>query len=1046
MPAPEVSPPSRPNVAPSFVPFTGAAAAQGQSQAYIDSSGGNAPFPGVGGTNPDFIKPGKRYVQVDPQEELLDSVLLPGQAIYPDRSGQGGIPGGMAAAHDLPHWSRQREQVHPSLLVHGRVAVSLTSQPPSEAERRYLQTLRRDTLFENTLLTLSKNLTSKTLIRFRGSDEVTEYQNWIDAMERYFDTHTILNNALQALLALETFSDHAMVWWRSHRRRLPRLTLSFDQLKEWLCIELVPMAEPGAAHLQWADLTFDGNLDTYFQKVRTLYRYHSMPPRECQVLAARPFGQALVERIRAAAVPMGSGGLPPTQWEAIVRSYVTETEANPTFQSWGRGTLEPVRRHARLRQSRLEVCEVGSDGDDESEPEMLPDVPKGTREEVWCAMLYSGIVVGGGKQLKIGEGSSPCFKCGKPDHGWIRCPMRKQGKCGVCGSDEHYTRFCAHRFHPDPKAPIIPRPGPKSKPNAPFPHAASTSRATRSSSVAPTKLRKVVVSPTEDDEELDEEEVKESADLPISEVTSEAESTSEEAATASDHVHLRQVCLQPELTTDAPRWVKEMLKEPHHRQRIGKGTYPLKDPRKAQQLYYAARVDGRPGTMLYDLGASHSFVDLRWIKKHGLKTFTNKMKTEVHLFIGVLENAVPSLLVTKRFCFAGATYSWRFLAIDPAPSDLVLGMDFFVRHRPLLDVMTFRLWATAPTETLTSPKSLVDDREDQWDSTDQVVAHDVPEIGHLRGLKIFSLGSDFPYAPYWDNGRVHLFSVTANTVDEAEQLEDFYKILDSELLTVVRKHDKVFAPPDKEPPRREITHEIKLVCEAAPIKRRPYPLPPHKLDAMRTQISDLANNGWIEPSVSPWGAPILFVPKKSGELRLCVDFRDLNSVTVDDCFPLPRIDVMLYKARDATLFSTLDLASGFHQIEVEGNSRPLTAFRLPEAVDGSSLWQWKVMPFGLRNAPPTFQRAMTRALNGLDHCATVYIDDILIFSRDKKEHLQHLDQVFTALGRHQYHVRLQKCEFLQKEVKFLGHKLTPEGGMHPERQGGGFERVENTIY
>ena len=307
------------------------------------------------------------------------------------------------------------------------------------------------------------------------------------------------------------------------------------------------------------------------------------------------------------------------------------------------------------------------------------------------------------------------------------------------------------------------------------------------------------------------------------------------------------------------------------------------------------------------------------------------------------------------------------------------------------------------------------------------MAHDVPEIGHLRGLKIFSLGSDFPYAPYWDNGRVHLFSVTANTVDEAEQLEDFYKILDSELLTVVRKHDKVFAPPDKEPPRREITHEIKLVCEAAPIKRRPYPLPPHKLDAMRTQISDLANNGWIEPSVSPWGAPILFVPKKSGELRLCVDFRDLNSVTVDDCFPLPRIDVMLHKARDATLFSTLDLASGFHQIEVEGNSRPLTAFRLPEAVDGSSLWQWKVMPFGLRNAPPTFQRAMTRALNGLDHCATVYIDDILIFSRDKKEHLQHLDQVFTALGRHQYHVRLQKCEFLQKEVKFLGHKLTPEG-------------------
>ena len=96
-------------------------------------------------------------------------------------------------------------------------------------------------------------------------------------------------------------------------------------------------------------------------------------------------------------------------------------------------------------------------------------------------------------------------------------------------------------------------------------------------------------------------------------------------------------------------------------------------------------------------------------------------------------------------------------------------------------------------------------------------------------------------------------------------------------------------------------------------------------------------------------------------------------------------------------------------------------------VEGSALWQWKVMPFGLRNAPPTFQRAMTQALNGLEHCAVVYIDDILIFSQNKEEHLRHLDAVFSALGNQHYHVRLPKCEFLQTEVKFLGHKLTQEG-------------------
>ena len=215
-----------------------------------------------------------------------------------------------------------------------------------------------------------------------------------------------------------------MVWWRAHRRRLTTLTLSFEQLKEWVCIELVPLAEPGAAHLEWADLRYEGDLDAYFQKVRTLYLYHAMPPRECQVLAARPFGQALVDRVRAAAAPLGSDGLPPTHWEAIVRSFVTETEASPTFQSWAKGTLEPVHRHAKLRQTQV----VAEASDEEEEPEIPPDVPNGTREEEWVAMLYSGVVAGGGRELKIGKGASPCFVCGEASHSWGEMLQEKEGQ------------------------------------------------------------------------------------------------------------------------------------------------------------------------------------------------------------------------------------------------------------------------------------------------------------------------------------------------------------------------------------------------------------------------------------------------------------------------------------------------------------------------------------------------------------------------------------------------------------------------------------------
>ena len=162
---------------------------------------------------------------------------------------------------------------------------------------------------------------------------------------------------------------------------------------------------------------------------------------------------------------------------------------------------------------------------------------------------------------------------------------------------------------------------------------------------------------------------------------------------------------------------------------------------------------------------------------------------------------------------------------------------------------------------------------------------------------------------------------------------------------------------------------------------------------MTEQMRELIDKGWVVPSASPWAAPILFVPKDDGtKLRMCVDFRDLNALTKKDAFPLPRLDLLLHKAAKAKVFSKIDLASGFHQIEVHPTHRELTAFILPEPVDGCSLWEWKVMPFGLVNAPSTFQRAMSYALRGCEEFTAVYIDDVLIFSETQEEHLKHLEK------------------------------------------------------
>ena len=287
------------------------------------------------------------------------------------------------------------------------------------------------------------------------------------------------------------------------------------------------------------------------------------------------------------------------------------------------------------------------------------------------------------------------------------------------------------------------------------------------------------------------------------------------------------------------------------------------------------------------------------------------------------------------------------------------------------------------------------------------------------------LSSDFECS---EENLLQLHSVTASGDEEARKLEEFKKTLSPELLQIAERFQKLFAPPDAKPPQRPVKHYIYVSPDTVPAARRAYRLGDKKRDAMFEQMRELIDKGWVVPSASPWAAPILFVPKDDGtQLRMCVDFRDLNALTKKDAFPLPRLDILLHKSAKAKVFSKLDLASGFHQIEVHPMHRELTAFILPEAIDGCSLWEWRVMPFGLVNAPSTFQRAMSFALRGCENFTAIYIDDVLIFSRTEEEHLEHLSQVFQKLQDAAYHVRLAKCKFMSNHVKFLGHILTDQG-------------------
>jgi len=221
------------------------------------------------------------------------------------------------------------------------------------------------------------------------------------------------------------------------------------------------------------------------------------------------------------------------------------------------------------------------------------------------------------------------------------------------------------------------------------------------------------------------------------------------------------------------------------------------------------------------------------------------------------------------------------------------------------------------------------------------------------------------------------------------------------------------------PPRRNVVHPITLEPTAKPSYRPMYRLSPEEKEECEKQVKDLLDKGLIQPSSSPWGAPVLFVPKPNGKLRMCCDFRMLNKQTIKNKFPLPRIDDLLDVLHGKKVFSSLDLQSGYWQIALRPEDMTKTAFNTH-----FGHFEYKVMCFGLANAPATFQSLMNDIFKDyLGKFVVVYLDDILIFSESPEEHLVHLELVLKKLRSHKLYAQLPKCDFGLSELKFVGHVI-----------------------
>ncbi|GBG91470.1 hypothetical protein CBR_g52426 [Chara braunii] len=230
-----------------------------------------------------------------------------------------------------------------------------------------------------------------------------------------------------------------------------------------------------------------------------------------------------------------------------------------------------------------------------------------------------------------------------------------------------------------------------------------------------------------------------------------------------------------------------------------------------------------------------------------------------------------------------------------------------------------------------------------------------------------------------------------------------------------------------EPPTGVVSRPIQHKIEIEPGSKTPkgavYKISPRELEELCKQLDELLEKGWIRSSSSPFGAPVLFVPKKEGELRMCIDYRGLNAITVKNVEPLPKIDDLLDRVQGCKYFSNIDLKSGYHQIEVNPDDQYKTVFRTRYGH-----YEFIVMPFGLTNAPMTFQRCMNDLFSPwLDRFVVVYLDDILVFSGTLQEHQGHLRQVLEKLREANFKINAKKCEWAKTQVLYLGHVLDGDG-------------------
>lgn len=408
---------------------------------------------------------------------------------------------------------------------------------------------------------------------------------------------------------------------------------------------------------------------------------------------------------------------------------------------------------------------------------------------------------------------------------------------------------------------------------------------------------------------------------------------------------------------------------------------------------------GRKATFLIDSGASNNFVNLEFVRRGHIPLTSTLSKQTIRLADGSERSSSLTVIGAKLQLGSHHEYgNFTAMPLNGHQFDVILGMPWLKKYNPKIDWVAKRL--TFQHENFEAP----------------------PVISSSLLMKTKALKREVRRNAI---EHVMLLVLKASSKSDSEKETNETEKSKEESEHIMQEYDDVFPEelPAHLPISRPIDHRIELIPGSIPPSRSMYRMSPKEIDEIKKQLTELLEKGLVQPSKSPFGAPILMVKKKDGTLRMCIDYRALNAITIKNRYPLPRVDELFDRLQGAKYFSKIDLRSGYWQIRIHPEDVSKTAFRTRYGH-----FEWLVLPMGLTNAPATFMHLMHEIFRPfLDDFVIVFLDDILIYSKNLIDHRRHLRTVLDVLRQHKLYAKKSKCDFFRDHIEFLGHRIDREG-------------------